>query len=266
MQFGYSIQLTRKTKALRNKTIFVAMEDEWFKNWFDTTYYHILYQNRSDEEAKVFIDNLLNFLSPNKEASFLDIACGKGRHARQINEHGFDVIGYDLSESSIREAKKQEQKGLSFYTHDMRSLFRTNYFDYSFNLFTSFGYFNTARDEQNAILSASKSLKKGGIFVLDFLNKKKVIDTLIKKESKTLGGIDFSIKRFIQNNKVHKQISFVADGKKQQYTEKVKLLTLPDFEKYFSFAELEIKQVFGDYDLNPHSNDSNRLILIATKK
>jgi len=242
------------------------MEEEWFKNWFDTTYYHTLYQNRNDDEAKVFIENLLQFLAPKKHSRFLDIACGKGRHANQIQEHNHHVVGYDLSEASIAEAKKTERKNLSFYVHDMRSIFRTNYFDYSLNLFTSFGYFNTARDEQNAILSASKSIKKGGTFVLDFLNKDKVIDTLVPEESKTLDGIEFSIKKYVKDNKVHKQINFYADKKERQYTEKVKLLALADFEKYFSFAGLEIKHVFGDYDLSPHSNASNRLILIATKK
>ena len=148
------------------------MEKEWFKNWFDTTYYHTLYGDRSNKEAKLFIDKLLTFLAPKKSAVFLDIACGKGRHSTQIFEHEHNVIGYDLSESSITEAKINEQKGLSFYTHDMRNLFRTNYFDYALNLFTSFGYFNTTRDEQNAILSASKSLKKGGTFVIEFFKQR----------------------------------------------------------------------------------------------
>jgi len=242
------------------------MQDEWFKNWFDTEYYHTLYQNRSNEEAKVFIENLLAFLNPKNNSKFLDIACGKGRHANQIQEHGHQVVGYDLSEGSISEAKKTERKGLSFYVHDMRSIFRTNYFDYSMNLFTSFGYFSSSRDEQNAILSAAISLKEGGTLVLDFLNKDKVIDTLIPEESKTIDGITFNITRYIRDNKVQKEINFFADGKERIFTEKVKLLALPEFKKYFSFAGLEIKHVFGDYDLSPHIKTSNRLILIATKK
>jgi SAM-dependent methyltransferase len=242
------------------------MEEEWFKNWFDTRYYHILYGNRNDSEAKLFIENLLRFLTPKNNANFLDIACGKGRHANQIQEHGHDVIGYDLSEASIIEAKKTEQKGLSFYVHDMRNIFRTNYFDFALNVFTSFGYFNTKRDEQNAILSASKSLKKGGTFILDFLNKDKVISSLVAKEKKKIDNITFAIKRSVINNQVQKQISFFADGKERKYTEKVNLLVLSDFEKYFSFAGLELKHVFGEYDLSPHSKTSNRLILIATKK
>jgi SAM-dependent methyltransferase len=241
------------------------MADEWFKNWFDTSYYHTLYQNRSEEEAKLFIKNLLNFLEPKNGAHFLDIACGKGRHARQIHEQGHQVIGYDLSEASIQEASKLKKDGLSFYVHDMRTLFRTNFFDYSLNLFTSFGYFDSIRDEQNAISSASKSLKKGGTFVLDFLNKDRVLKNLINEEVKTIDHIEFKIKRFVKDDKIQKQINFLVDGQERQYTEKVKLLTLTDFEQYFQFSELTIKHVFGDYDLSPFEQYSNRLILIAEK-
>lgn len=242
------------------------MEEEWFKNWFDTTYYHTLYQNRSDLEAKVFIQNLIDFLTPIPEASFVDIACGKGRHAKQIHDSGYHVVGYDLSEASITEAQKTASKGLTFYVHDMRHIFRTNYFDYALNLFTSFGYFNSERDEKNAILSASKTLKKGGVFVLDFLNRDKVMANLVPEETKTIDGIDFKIRRFVKDNKVNKEISFRADNKDLQYTEKVKLLSLSDFKKYFSFAGLEISEVFGDYNLGPFDSNSDRLIIIATKK
>ncbi|NQX98132.1 MAG: hypothetical protein HRT73_09675, partial [Flavobacteriales bacterium] len=37
---------------------------EWFEDWFDSPYYHILYKNRDDKEAKDFISNLINYLKP----------------------------------------------------------------------------------------------------------------------------------------------------------------------------------------------------------
>lgn len=242
------------------------MEDNWFKDWFNTSYYHILYKDRDFDEAKNFINNLLNYLPTKKDSKFLDIACGKGRHALQINNSGFQTAAYDLSEESIKEAKKLEQKGLTFFVHDMRNLFRTNYFDFALNLFTSFGYFKTSRDEQNAILSASKSLKVGGTFVIDFLNSEKVVQNIVPQELKTIEGINFNIQKHIQDNRVHKKITFEVDGKPYSYTEKVKLLKLADFENYFNKAGLQITNVFGDYDLSNYNSNSNRLIIIANKK
>ncbi|NBU90351.1 MAG: SAM-dependent methyltransferase, partial [Flavobacteriia bacterium] len=39
------------------------MQKEWFAEWFNTEYYHILYQDRNEEEANRFISNLISFLS-----------------------------------------------------------------------------------------------------------------------------------------------------------------------------------------------------------
>lgn len=241
------------------------MKDEWFKDWFNTPYYHILYKNRNYQEAEKFIDNLLVFLAPSPGSKFIDIACGKGRHSVFINKKGYDVVGYDLSEQSILEAKKSENEGLSFFVHDMRQIFRTNYFDFAFNLFTSFGYFKSSRDEQNAINSASKNLKPGGILVIDFLNKAKVINNLIKSEEKTIEGIQFNIQKKIENNHVIKSIQFSDKGQSFNFQESVKLLSINDFESYLKKGNFELLNVFGNYNLEKFNENSDRLILIAKK-
>ena len=102
---------------------------EWFECWFDTPYYHTLYKNRDFSEAELFIDRLIELLQPEKANRFLDLGCGKGRHSIYLNKKGFDITGVDLSEKSIACAKLSENTQLHFYRHDMRKLFRTNYFD-----------------------------------------------------------------------------------------------------------------------------------------
>ena len=59
---------------------------EWFKSWFDTPYYHILYRHRDDNEAQVFIKNAINKLQPTQSCHILDLACGRGRHAKFLNK------------------------------------------------------------------------------------------------------------------------------------------------------------------------------------
>ncbi|MEY5041303.1 MAG: hypothetical protein RLZZ414_851 [Bacteroidota bacterium] len=241
------------------------MEKQWFETWFDTEEYHQLYKNRDEQEASAFINKLINFLQPDKNATFLDIACGKGRHAKQINDLGFKVVGYDLSKNSIYAAQKLQNEKLSFYTHDMRKLFWTNYFDYAFNLFTSFGYFDTELDEKNAMLSATKALKNNGTLVIDFLNKHKVIADLIPFEIKNINQIDYHISKTIQNNQVIKTIQYQKNGQSFEYTEKVKLLAIEEFENYLQFAGLKIQHVFGNYDLQEFTPTSSRLIIVAKK-
>ena len=172
------------------------MTVEWFDSWFDTKYYHILYKNRDYTEAELFINKLLNFLSPNKGSRFLDIACGKGRHSKYIHSKGYDVVGFDLSEQSINYANTFKEKGLEFHTHDMRKNFKTSCFDYALNLFTSFGYFENQKDELKALKSSANNLKQGGSIVIDFLNREKVIANLIPFETKEIENIKFSISKF----------------------------------------------------------------------
>ena len=120
----------------------------WYKGWFNSHYYHLLYQHRDDEEAFRFIRSLIDYLQPPAGSFMVDIACGKGRHALQIHNLGNDVVGVDLSPQSIDAANKKAEKGLSFQTGDMRNLPFNNEFDVVVNLFTSFGYFKEEEDDK----------------------------------------------------------------------------------------------------------------------
>jgi SAM-dependent methyltransferase len=239
---------------------------DWFATWFDSPYYHTLYKHRNYDEAELFIQKLIDFLNPPSDARFLDLACGKGRHSVYLNKKGFDVTGLDLSEKSIRHASTFENEKLHFYVHDMRKLFRTNYFDYVLNLFTSFGYFENERDEQATIQAVCKGLKPGGIFVLDFFNSEMVTSCLRTSEEITVEGICFKISRRNENGYIIKQISFSDKGKDHYFEEKVKALSLADFERYFSSCGLKILHLWGNYSLGKFDlAASDRLIIMAKK-
>ena len=81
---------------------------QWFEEWFDTPYYHILYSNRDYREAENFLNLLTGFLKLEKKSSIIDLACGKGRHSIYLNKLGYKVLGLDLSEQSISYDKKFE--------------------------------------------------------------------------------------------------------------------------------------------------------------
>ena len=92
--------------------IIMSSKKEWFESWFDTSYYHTLYKHRDHKEAEVFMKNLVNYLNLSNNASLLDLACGKGRHAIYLNSLGFQVTGVDLSKNSIEKAKRHENETL----------------------------------------------------------------------------------------------------------------------------------------------------------
>jgi len=235
---------------------------EWFQQWFDTKYYHILYQDRNDEEAQVFMRNLANFLNFKEGSKLLDLPCGKGRHSIYLNSLGFNVTGADLSKNSINHAKKFENESLNFEVHDMREPFKTK-FDAILNLFTSFGYFD--QDEMNieVLKNLKNGLSKDGVLVIDFMNVNRVEKELIKEEIILKNKIEFHINRSIENGFIKKNIHFTADNIDHHHIEYVRFLSLEIFKRYIKDANLKLKHTFGDYNLNPFDiENSIRLILV----
>ena len=242
--------------------------ENWFKKWFNSSYYHLLYFNRNDEEAANFINKLINYLNPETGSRMLDVACGKGRHSLQLADKGFDVTGIDLSEESIIEAQKNERVNLHFFKHDMRFPFWSNYFEYVFNFFTSFGYFETQRENNNAIRTISKALKPGGIFVIDYLNTAYAETNMVSNESKTIKNVNFTINKWSDEKFFYKKIDINDDTPETPltFTERVSKFSAEQFKEMFSIHGLAIKEIFGDYNLNPYNEKTSPRLIIVTKK
>lgn len=239
----------------------------WFKNWFNSPYYHILYKNRNEKEAEFFLENLLNYLALNKNDLICDLACGKGRHAVFLNKKGFQVLGLDIAPDSICEAKKNENNSLSFAVHDMRQTLGSNRFNAILNLFTSFGYFDSLKENNKVLNNIYNALKPGGTLVIDFFNATKVQNQLIPFEQKVIDGITFNIAKKVENGKIYKKIAFNHHHKDYQFCEEVQLISKKDFVIMLQNNNFVLDMVFGDYELNEfNETQSDRLILIARKK
>ncbi|MEX1002823.1 MAG: class I SAM-dependent methyltransferase [Crocinitomicaceae bacterium] len=242
---------------------------EWYKDWFNTTYYHVLYKDRDHDEAKEFIRHLYAYLNLRPYQKTLDLACGRGRHALFLNQLGLDTVGVDLSKESIRYAKKFEKEGLRFAVHDMRDPLPGEKFDVVLNLFTSFGYFGSLSENGKVLRSIASYLKKEGDLIIDFMNVVKVKKHLDEQaeEVKNVEGINFEIKKSMDQGCIVKTISFQDKEEHFRFREKVQALTLSDFEKLLGENGFNLINKFGDYQLNEFSiEQSERLIIHAKLK
>jgi SAM-dependent methyltransferase len=241
---------------------------EWYKDWFNSPFYHKLYFNRDEQEAEQFIQNLLHHLKPSPGSRMLDVACGKGRHSRFLASKGYTVTGIDISFDSIREAQKWETENLSFFQHDMRLPSWINYYDYAFNFFTSFGYFPTRREHDDAVRTIANSLKKGGILLFDYLNVHYAEERLVHNEVKNISGTEYEIHRWQDEDHFFKKIIIrdAAFSTPAEYTEKVAKFSLGDFTDMLSFQNMQVVEVFGDYGLNAYDvRKTPRMIIVAKK-
>jgi SAM-dependent methyltransferase len=240
--------------------------ENWYREWFNSPYYHILYRNRDEEEAAGFIRTLIKYLAPKSDSHFLDLACGKGRYSRTINRAGFEVTGVDLSEENIRIAARHGNDRLHFTRHDMREPVAYEKFDFVVNLFTSFGYFKSLEENERVITAISKEVKSKGKVVLDFMNVETVIRGLVPAEERVIEGIKFTIKRNFEEGFIVKTIR-VNDGDREHvFHERVKGLSKEDLTGMFIRNGFEIMDIFGNYKLDDFDPEtSSRLILIVRK-
>jgi SAM-dependent methyltransferase len=236
----------------------------WYRSWFDSPYYHILYRDRDEVEAAKFIDRVLKYFDPPPYATFLDLACGKGRHSKYVSEKNFNVTGIDLSPRSISTAKQYENERLNFAVHDMREPYKHAAFDYVLNLFTSFGYFSKPGQNEQVLKSAYYNLKAKGKILIDFLNAHRVIGGLVEEELKEIEGITFKITRDLDDGIIQKNIKIIDGDNHVTFHERVKALTRQDFSGMLHRAGFEIIDIFGDYNLAMFDeNTSPRLIIVA---
>ncbi len=245
----------------------VMEKQSWFEAWFNSPYYKVLYQNRDRNEAEDFTSALVQYLQPKMGSKMLDIGCGEGRFAIQFAQKGFEVTGIDLAEKQIEKALNLERDNLQFMVHDMRLPFYLNYFDYAFNLFTSFGYFASEKDNLKAAKSFAAGLKVGATLVIDYMNRDWVLQQLKPFELVEREGVKFEIQKDFDGKHIIKHIRFVdAENQSKHYTERVSAFVLQDFIQMFAAVGLSHQATFGDYHLADYdAAHSPRMIMIFKK-
>lgn len=252
---------------------------DWFEEWFDSPFYEILYADRDEEEAALLVDFLEDYLSLREGAKVLDLGCGRGRHAIHLykqaaenHENGYQVTGVDLSERAVatarEQAKAQGLENIRFEVRDMRNPLPEK-FDAILNLFTTFGYFESDKENISVLESVKQMLVANGIFVIDYLNAAKVRNELQPSDEGRLKSINYRIHRYIEEDSVYKEITFSGDNieETRHYSERVKLYDLDWFQEKMSANNLIIDDVFGDYKggkFDPEKSD--RLLIISHLK
>ncbi len=236
---------------------------EWFEQWFGEAYLR-LYPHRDDEDAArvtALIDGVISL----RDRLVLDLACGPGRHAAQFAARGGKVVGFDLSMPLLsRASHRPSTQPVQFVRGDMRRLpFRCEAFDLVVSLFTSFGYFSSDAQDQRVLDAAARVLRRGGVFILDYLHAPWVTDTLVPHEELEVGEQRVTIDRQVIDSGrfILKEIHLESD--RRSFIERVRLFTPDDLEAMIRKAGLRPVQRFGDYDGQSLTVESPRAILVA---
>ena len=141
----------------------------------------------------------------------LDVACGIGRHSRALAEHGYRVLGIDLSEEALRVARHGAPAGVEFRTADIRDvgLMPTN-FDVAMCLWQSWG--DLDHDENVVILEGLRDrLRAGGRLLLDVYNRR-ALPGLPAFEVGERNGREYRTTRVIAGDRFRVRIEYSDSG------------------------------------------------------
>lgn len=235
----------------------------WYREWFGEEYLE-LYAHRDQGEAERHVDFVESLLAGSRPRAVLDLACGAGRHTAVLRRRGYRTLGVDLSLTLL--ARRPD---LPRVAADMRSLpFAPRTFDWVLNFFTSFGYFESERENFRVLEEVVRVLAPGGAFLIDLLNPEPTIRGLNPRENRQVDGRQVEIQRWYDaaRGRINKRILIEApEGPPQSYLESVRAYRLEEVATGLAWAGLEVTHRCGSFQGEPYSRDSERMILVGRK-
>ena len=252
-----------------------ALAVAWYKEWFGQDYLD-LYAHRDQDEADVHVDFVLEQLADTPPPrAVLDLACGAGRHTAALRRRGLRALGVDLSLTLL-----SRRPDLPRVRGDMRCLpFTGGSFDWVLNFFTSFGYFEAERENFRVLEEIVRLLTPGGRFLIDFLNRERVLDSMTPQETVEEEGRRVEIQRWYDaaTLRINKRITLRPrragnggdggnGGPPRTYLESVRAYSREEVVIGLSWAGLEVDGVFGNFRGEPYQRDSQRLIIVGRKR
>ncbi len=244
----------------------------WTKQAFDR-WYLVVYPHRDGTEAKRLVA-LLGRSVRLAGARLLDLGCGPGRHLRAFAEAGSRAVGLDRSSALLACAASEAAAAgvcAQLVRADMRELpFREDAFDGATSLFTTLGY-STEDDDRRTIGEASRVVRDGGFFLLDFLNRERVLADPLPETERVNGEYRVRERRRLQDGsrRVIKRVTIerAADGATvADYEEQVMLYREEELRALIESAGFRVDSEWGDYDGSVwEPEQSPRHLLLAFK-
>lgn len=217
------------------------------------------------------VARLLDVLALPSGARILDCPCGQGRHAHLLAEAGFNVDGLDYSEALLAVARKRgTSKTLRYVQGDMRSLPSrwSGRFDAVVNLFTSFGFFDSARDDHQVLAQFARVLKPGGVLVWHGGSRDGVMTKFIGRDWwSTADGTMFGQERRFDPLSGFLEITSTWRGPRGdgERTHRIRLYTASELAERMREVGLVVEQAFDGWSHHPLTRRAGEMLLVARR-
>lgn len=124
------------------------------------TYKHLL-DAHDENYLRHYVELVIRYSPPNSK--ILELGCGNGISSRLINQAGFDVVGTDISQLFLEEARNWQNSKLRYQVCDVLEL---PYEDDSFDVICSNELIEHLPDAETALKEMIRVVRKDGKVVL----------------------------------------------------------------------------------------------------
>jgi SAM-dependent methyltransferase len=229
-----------------------------------------MFSERRWADAPAEVDSILKLLRPEPRGAILDLCCGPGRHSLELARQGFSVVGVDRTSLYISEAKKRakaEKLKVEFVRQDMRRFRRPGAFDAAINMFTAFGYFKDPQDDRRVLLNVHRSLKPGGMLLMDLLGKEILARVFRQRDWHEENGVMFLEERKLSQawSWIDSRWIMIKGARRKEFAVSHRLYSAKELTDLLQACGFESVNVFGDLNGADYDQNARRLIVIAKK-
>ena len=236
---------------------------DWYEDWFGEDYLAV-YPHRDDREARRVTALIAARVAEPGGAPVLDLACGAGRHQRALADRWF-TVGLDLSHMLLRVARDEDHDA-ALVRADMRALpFDSGAFALVLNLFTSFGYFRDDAQHARVVAEVARVTRRGGWFVLDFLNAAHVRRGLVPYDRRVQGSRVIEQTREISTDGRFVKKTISVSDEDREFIERVRLFEPAELRGMIEGAGFRVAEVVGDYLGGALTDESPRAVFFAVR-
>jgi SAM-dependent methyltransferase len=248
-----------------------AVGRKWWEEMFSEEFLRaipILSPRQLEREVN-FIDEGLGVA---RGGRILDLACGAGQHAVELAARGYDLVGFDLSQSQLDWAgglAQERGQSLQFTYGDMRELAYQEAFDAVYSWNTSFGFFEEEKnmDVAHRVFNA---LRPGGRFLLDVINRDFVVSQQPGQtwfEGDGCVCIDDVSIDFITSRMKVKRTLMLTSGKNRECNYSLRIYGLHELGKILHDVGFKVLNVSGRPEMPGvfFGATSPRIIILAAK-
>ena len=201
----------------------------------------------------------------------LDLGCGPGRHAVPLARRGFRVTAVDLSAFHLARARERAVAAgveVELVRADMRAFVRPDAFELALSLFTSFGYFEDRADDLRVLQNVRRSLRPGGVLVMDVVGKERLARVLHPTVSqRTADGALLVQRHHIVDDwsRVRNEWTVVRDGRARTFEFVLRIYSGQELRALLGAAGFTRIDLRGALDGRPYDLEAERLVAVARR-